>query len=103
MKAYAGCTVTPKRRHTLASVSARWVNSTRYLSMNRCMAGTWSWAATPTKVMRSPFSLASRATSPASPWHRGHHGAQNHSTAGLPARLEPSKSRPSTVLAVNRS
>ncbi len=38
-------------------------------------------------------------------WDRqvGHHGAQNHSSAGLPTRLAPSKGLPSTVVPVNRS
>lgn len=37
----------------------------------------------------------------ASRWQVGHHGAQNHSTAGLPAKLSPEKGSPSIVVALN--
>src|SRR5688572_26082299 len=71
--------------------------------MNRCIAEVWSCAATPTKVTLPSFSFAAAAMSSASPWHLGHHGVQNQNTTGLPARLSPEKSLPSTVLAVNFS
>src|ERR671918_1343807 len=93
----------PNLAHTAASVSARWVNPpTGYLSTNSCMAGTSSWAATPTKVTPG-LAAAVRPTAGASRWQLGHQGAQNHSTAGLPARLAPAKSAPSRVLALNCS
>ncbi|WP_435817808.1 hypothetical protein [Micromonospora chersina] len=43
------------------------------------------------------------ATSPATARHRVHQAAQNHNTAGFPARLLPAKVPPSIVRAVNES
>src|ERR1700754_3143606 len=66
------------------------------------MAPTSERAATPTKVT---FGLAAATwlTLGASALQNGHHGVQNHSTAGLPARLAPLNGAPARVVPVNCS
>src|SRR5258708_33362683 len=64
------------------------------------MAGTSERAATPTKVTLG-LAAATWLTLGASALQNGHHGVQNHSTAGLPTRLEPLKGAPDIVVAVN--
>src|SRR5262245_22436327 len=64
------------------------------------MAATSEWAATPTNVT---FGLAAATwlTLGASALQNGHHGVQNHSTAGLPVRLAPLNGAPDSVVPVN--
>src|SRR5947199_9645102 len=66
------------------------------------MAATSERAATPTKVT---FGLAAATwlTLGASALQNGHHGVQNHSTAGLPTRLAPENGAPDRVVPVNCS
>src|SRR5882757_2175312 len=66
------------------------------------MAATSERAATPTNVT---FGLAAATwlTLGASALQNGHHGVQNHSTAGLPTRLEPLNGAPDSVVPVNCS
>src|SRR5687768_12482265 len=59
--------------------------------------------AMPTKRTLPPYFFAVLATAGPSAWHLGHHGAQNQSTTGLPARLDPSNALPSSVVPVNFS
>src|ERR1700754_2813873 len=57
-------------------------------------------AATPTNVTPG-LAAATALTDGTSALQNGHHGVQNHSTAGLPARLEPLKGAPAIVDPVN--
>src|SRR3954465_7017534 len=66
------------------------------------MAATSERAATPTN---ETFGLAAATwlTLGASALQNGHHGVQNHNTAGLPARLDPLNDPPARVVPVNCS
>ena len=67
------------------------------LGRNWFIAGTWSRAATPTNVTFGCWAAACAIVG-ASAWQVEHHGAQNHSTVGLFARLWPLNSAPASVL-----
>src|SRR5258707_2372381 len=82
------------------SASLRLVKPRWYLSTKACMAPGSERAATPTNVPPG-FAAATALTDGASALQNGHHGVQNHSTAGLPARLEPLKGAPAIVVPVN--
>src|SRR5689334_3157782 len=68
------------------------------------MSATSERAATPTKVTLG-LAAATWLTLGASALQNGHHGVQNHSTAGLPTRLAPLNGAPDSVVPVkfNRS
>src|ERR1700754_5348919 len=84
------------------SASLRFVKFRLYFDTNACMSESLERAATPTKVT---FGLAAATwlTLGASALQNGHHGVQNHSTAGLPARLDPPNGAPDSVVPVNCS
>src|SRR5215213_10091202 len=84
------------------SASLRLVKLRLYFETKPCMAATSERAATPTNVT---FGLAAATwlTLGASALQNGHHGVQNHSTAGLPTRLAPLKGAPESVVPVNCS
>ena len=67
-----------------------------------CMAATSERAATPTKVTCG-LAAAIWLTLGASALQNGHHGVQNHSTAGLPTRLDPPNGAPDSVVPVKFS
>src|SRR3569833_181789 len=64
------------------------------------MAATSDRAATPTNVTPG-LAAATWLTLGASALQNGHHGVQNHSTAGLPIRLAPLNGTPDSVVPVN--
>src|SRR5215208_2093816 len=66
------------------------------------MAATSERAATPTKVTLG-LAAATWLTLGASALQNGHHGVQNHNTAGLPTRLVPLNGAPDSVVPVNCS
>src|SRR5690242_13961965 len=66
------------------------------------MAATSECAATPTKVTLG-LAAATWLTLGASALQNGHHGVQNHSTAGLPTRLAPLNGAPDSVVPVKFS
>src|SRR6185295_15234454 len=82
------------------SASLRFVKFRLYFDTKPCMSATSERAATPTNVT---FGLAAATwlTPGASALQNGHHGVQNHSTAGLPARLDPLNDTPDSVVPVN--
>ena len=82
------------------SASLRFVKLRLYFDTKLFVAATSERAATPTKVT---FGLAAATwlTLGASALQNGHHGVQNHNTAGLPTRLEPLNGAPDTVVPVN--
>src|SRR5882757_10418146 len=82
------------------SASLRLVKPRWYLSTKFCMAPVSERAATPTNVTPG-LAAATALTEGASALQNGHHGVQNHSTAGLPARLEPLNGWPARVVPVN--
>src|SRR6266545_4589545 len=95
---YVDWAVTRKCRQTCPRSSLRWVTY-----------GIWA-ASSPMDSVLSRPPTPTTATSPSYFWARsdtltlwarqvGHQGAQNHSTAGRPSRLEPSNGEPSTVVA----
>jgi hypothetical protein len=73
-----------------------------YFDTKPCIAATSERAATPTNVT---FGLAAATwlTLGPSALQNGHHGVQNHSTAGLPIRLAPLNGAPDSVVPVNCS
>src|SRR5215470_7460866 len=81
------------------SASLRLVKFRLYFDTKPCIAATSERAATPTKVT---FGLAAATwlTLGASALQNGHHGVQNQSTAGLPARLAPLNGAPASVVPV---
>src|ERR1700712_2871312 len=101
---YAGCHGTLKARQIDPSASLRLVKFKLYFETKSCIAVTSDRAATPTNA---PFGLAAAPalTDGAAALQNGHHGVQNHSTAGLPARLAPLNVAPLSVVPVklNRS
>src|SRR5689334_3861918 len=66
------------------------------------MAATSERAATPTNVTLG-LAAATWLTLGASALQNGHHGVQNHSTAGLPIRLAPLNGAPDSVVPVKFS
>src|ERR1700755_3394609 len=64
------------------------------------MSDSLERAATPTNV--TPGLAAATVLTPgASALQNGHHGVQNHNTAGLPARVAPLNGWPASVVPVN--
>src|SRR6478736_368562 len=84
------------------SASLRLVKLRLYFDTKPCMAATSERAATPTKVTLG-LAPATWLTPGASALQKGHHGVQNHSTAGLPTRLAPLNGVPDSVVPVNCS
>src|SRR6478735_10608728 len=82
------------------SASLRFVKSRLYFDTKPCMSPTLERAATPTKVT-SGLAAATWLTFGASALQNGHHGVQNHNTAGLPSRLAPENGAPVNVVPVN--
>src|SRR6476646_8552566 len=82
------------------SASFRVVKFRLYLDTKASMAPTSERAATPTNVTLG-CAAATALTLGASALQNGHHGVQNHSTAGLPDRLEPLNGVPLRVVPVN--
>ena len=70
-----------------------------YFDTKPSMAATSERAATPTKVTLG-LAAATLLTDGASALQNGHHGVQNHSTAGLPCSDEPSNGAPLSVVPV---
>src|SRR4051812_7210169 len=66
------------------------------------MAPVSERAATPTNVTAG-LAAATALTDGASALQNGHHGVQNHNTAGLPTRLEPLNGCPVRVVPANCS
>lgn len=64
------------------------------------MSDTSERAAIPTKVT-SGLAAATWLMLGASALQNGHHGVQNHNTAGLPIRLVPENGAPDRVVPVN--
>ncbi|CNM21853.1 Uncharacterised protein [Mycobacterium tuberculosis] len=71
-----------------------------YFETKLCIAPTSARVAIPTKVTAG-LAAATWLRLGASALQNGHHGVQNHNTAGLPCRLAPSKGAPLSVVAVN--
>src|SRR5689334_5295574 len=84
------------------SASLRFVKLRLYFDTKLCMAETSERAATPTKVT-SGLAAATLLTFGASALQNGHHGVQNHNTAGLPTRLDPENGAPDRVVPANCS
>src|SRR2546430_11370290 len=84
------------------SASLRFVKFRLYFDTKASMAATSDRAATPTKVTLG-LAAATWLTPGASALQNGHHGVQNHSTAGLPARLAPLNGAPESVVPVKFS
>src|SRR5271166_625062 len=82
------------------SVSLRLVKFRLYLETKLCIAPGSEWAATPTKVTCG-LAAATWLRPGASALQNGHHGVQNHNTAGLPCKLAPLKGAPPRVVPVN--
>src|SRR3982074_1861403 len=82
------------------SASLRLVKLRPYLDTKVCIWPTSDRAAMPTKVTFE-LAAATRLTPGASALQNGHHGVQNHSTAGLPCRLAPLNGAPPSGGAVN--
>src|ERR1700754_1219308 len=84
------------------SASFRVVKFRLYFETKSCMAATSERAATPTNVT---FGLAAATllTDGASWLQNGHHGVQNHSTAGLPCSDAPLNGAPLSVVPVKSS
>src|SRR5436190_3053332 len=82
------------------SASLRFVKFRLYFDTKASMAATSDRAATPTKVTLG-LAAATWLTPGASALQNGHHGVQNHSTAGLPTRLAPLNGAPDRVVPVN--
>ena len=62
--------------------------------MTRLMIATFAW-------LLVVGGAATALTLGASALQKGHHGVQNHNTAGLPAKLDPAKGAPARVVPVN--
>src|SRR3954469_21456508 len=84
------------------SASFRVVKFRLYLDTKACMAATSERAATPTNVTLG-LSAATLLTDGPSALQNGHHGVQNHSTAGLPCNDAPLNGAPLRVVAVKSS
>src|SRR6184192_3909060 len=84
------------------SASLRFVKFRLYFDTKASMAATSDRAATPTKVTLG-LAAPTWLTPGASALQNGHHGVQNHSTAGLPTRLAPLNGAPDNVVPVNCS
>src|SRR5919205_3636101 len=81
------------------SASLRLVKLRLYFDTKPCIAATSERAATPTNVTLG-LAAATWLTLGASALQNGHHGVQNHSTAGLPARVAPLNGAPDSVVPV---
>src|SRR3954451_9310460 len=84
------------------SASLRFLKLRLYFDTKPCIAATSERAATPTNVT-SGLAAATWLTLGASALQNGHHGVQNHSTAGLLCRLAPSNGAPLSVVPVKFS
>src|SRR3954471_12765642 len=84
------------------SASFRVVKFRLYLDTKACMAATSERAATPTNVTLG-LAAATLLTDGPSALQNGHHGVQNHSTAGLPCNDPPLNGAPLRVVAVKSS
>src|SRR3954451_4211490 len=82
------------------SASLRFVKLRLYFDTKPCIAATSERAATPTNVTLG-LAAATWLTLGASALQNGHHGVQNHNTAGLPIRLAPLNGAPDSVVPVN--
>src|SRR5690349_17628676 len=82
------------------SASLRFVKFRLYFDTKACMAPTSERAATPTNVTPG-LAAATLLTEGASALQNGHHGVQNHNTAGFPASVAPSNGAPASVVPVN--
>src|SRR3954466_8484732 len=81
------------------SASFRVVKFRLYLDTKACMAATSERAATPTNVTLG-LAAATLLTDGPSALQNGHHGVQNHSTAGLPCSDAPLNGAPLSVVPV---
>src|SRR6185436_10820463 len=84
------------------SASLRVVKFRLYFDTKACMAATSERAATPTNVTLG-LAAATLLTDGASALQNGHHGVQNHNTAGLPCNDAPLKGAPLNVVPVKSS
>src|SRR5262249_762352 len=99
---YAGCQGTLYRAQIAPSASLRLVKFRLYLDTKFCIAPTSECAAMPMNVTRG-LAAATWLTPGASALQNGHHGVQNHNTAGLPCRPAPLNGAPPSVVPVNCS
>src|SRR3954469_14028851 len=84
------------------SASFRVAKFKLYLDTKACIAATSERAATPTNVTLG-LAAATLLTDGPSALQNGHHGVQNHSTAGLPCNDDPLKGASLRVVAVKSS
>src|SRR3954447_4167219 len=84
------------------SASFRVVKFRLYLDTKACMAATSERAATPTNVTLG-LSAATLLTDGPSALQNGHHGVQNHSTAGLACNDARLNGAPLRLVAVKSS